>query len=317
MSQRTLFRLLLVGLPVGLALSVVIALYLYYNPLDIPLPGRPERPDAATLLRRSPNERDLRDYRRILSTELDTSSGAGAEATRTAANWIASTLGPSNVGMPTSLLERGGATAESPAGPAPVVMIEVPGSRLRNEVILIVTGYRESVGVFQAPVGTSALMTVAGAFAGTPQRRTLVFAFLPDETAEAPLPASLEAVVQSLNVRRLKVRGVLDLRSAPATLPPSDGQTPRAELLAMAPSGDLPWAGEVREAFAPRKPDGVSFEFANASEVSDAARGLAGWRGTIAPYVLLVLTPAAPNDEASPLSVARALEGVIQALANQ
>lgn len=317
MSQRTLFRLLLVGLPVGLAASVVIALYLYYNPLDFPLPGRPKRTDAAAMMRRSPNETDLRDYRRLLSTDLDTSTSASPEAVRTTANWIASTLGPSNVGLSTSLLEPGGAIAGENSAPAPIVLVEVPGSRLRNEVVLSVTGYRGSPGIFDPCVATSTMMTVAGAFAGTPQRRTLVFAFLPGETGDASLQAPLEAVVKSLTVRRLLVRGVLDFRVSPAPLPPANGPAARAHWRAMAPDEASPWTGEVREAIAPRKPATLSFDFARSDEAPQAARSLAGWSGSIAPYVLLVLTPAAPNDESAPLAAARTLEGVIQALANQ
>ena len=105
MTQRNLFPILLVGLPIGLGLSVVAALYLYYNPLDIPLPSRPTRQDAAVFLRRSPSESDLRDYHRILVTDLASRTRHAPDQQRTAANWIASTLGPSNLGLPVRLVE--------------------------------------------------------------------------------------------------------------------------------------------------------------------------------------------------------------------
>jgi hypothetical protein len=313
MTQRTLFPILLVGLPIGLAVSVVVALYLYYNPLDIPLPSRPRRPDSAALLRRSPNETDLRDYRRILSTDLALRPPVDPARQRAVANWIASTLGPSNIGLPARLLNDATETAANPdpAALPPTVLIEIPGTRQKNDAIVVATGaHPESAGLENA-VSTSALMTVAGAFAGTPQRRTLVFVFLPGESADTQGRSPIDAVVQSLRLRSMTVRGIIDLRVG------TEPSTPRARVLAASPRDGLAWTGEVREAFATRKPEGLSLEFIPPAEAPAAATSLAGWRSAPAPYVLLHLSPAAPNDESSPLALARSLEGVLQALANQ
>ena len=319
MTQRTLFPILLVGLPIGLAVSVVVALYLYYNPLDIPLPSRPERPSAASLLRRSPNENDLRDYRRLLTTDLALTPSADPARQRAAANWIASTLGPSNLGLSVQELALApeGGTDPASVATAPTLVIELPGTRRKDEAILVMTGYHAEAPGLDGAVSTSTLMSVAGAFAGTPQRRGLVFAFVPGEGADAGGHVPLDALVQSLKVRDLTVRGILDLRVAAAPAPPSRSGAPAARATAASPRAGLSWTSEVRESFAPRKPAGLSLEFVDPADAPPAAAALAGWRAAPAPYVLVHLTPAAANDETSPLALARSLEGVLQALANQ
>lgn len=319
MTQRTLFPILLVGLPVGLAVSVVVALYLYYHPLDIPLPSRPERTSAASLLRRSPNEKDLRDYRRVLTTDLALKPSADAARRRATANWIASTLGPSNLGLVVqelAIVPDSQGTPETGAS-APTLLIELAGTRQKSEAILVITGYHADAPDFDESVSTATLMSVAGAFAGTPQRRSLVFAFMSGENADASGRVPLDALVQSLKVRNLTVRGILDLRVAAAPASPSPSGAPSARATAASPRPGLAWTSEVRESFAPRKPAGLNLEFVEPADAPPAAAALAGWRAAPAPYVLLHLTPAAANDETSPLALARSLEGVLQALANQ
>jgi|GEM_PF-3565159 len=319
MTQRTLFPLLLVGLPVGLAASVIAALYLYYNPLDLPLPSRPKRADAIAMLRRSPGEKDLYDYQRLLTTDL-AGRGAGQPARqRAAANWIASTLGPSNLGLAVRMVDTEMAGAEAGTGAlVPTIIAEVQGTRQRNEALLVVTGYHDDIPEFNSSLSTASLMTVAGAFAGTPQRRTVIFAFMGSETPSLQGEPPLDALVKSLRLRDLTVRGVLDLRAA--ARPPADQAdqvAPRARAAVLAPREGQAWTGEMREAFAPRKPEGLPVEFPPAADAPPAATALAGWRAAPAPYLLLWLQPATPNDQASPLALARSLEGVLQALANQ
>jgi len=322
MTQRTLFPLLLVGLPVGLAISVVAALYLYYNPLDIPLPSRPKRADAIAMLRRSPGEKDLLDYQRLLTTDL-AGRGAGQPARqRAAANWIASTLGPSNLGLAVRMVDSEMAAtgeAETGSGPlVPTIIAEVPGTRQRNEALLVVTGYHDDIPDLNSALSTASLMTVAGAFAGTPQRRTVIFAFLGGESPSLQGEPPLDALVKSLRLRDVTVRGVLDLRTAAAPpAAPADHTAPRARASVLAPRDGQAWTGEMREAFAPRKPEGLPVEFPPAADAPPAAAALAGWRAAPAPYLLLWLQPAAANDQAAPLALARSLEGVLQALANQ
>jgi hypothetical protein len=57
--------------------------------------------------------------------------------------------------------------------------------------------------------------------------------------------------------------------------------------------------------------------FPEAGDAPPEASALAGWSAAPAPYLLLWVQTKAPNDEATPLAVARSLEGVLQALANQ
>jgi len=317
MTQRTLIPLLLVGLPVGLAISIVAALYLYYHPLDFPLPGRSKSKDSAALFRRSPNEDDLRDYRRILTTDLATRAAEDPARQRATANWITSTLGPTNFGLTVQSL-TGGVPTEGWAGDSlpDSLVIEIPGSRLKNEIVLVVTAHHSGTDGVDDAVSTAVGMSLVGAFAGTPQRRTLVFGFLGRELADPDGLTPLDRLVQYLRLRGLHVAGVLDIRVGRPLPAPSDG-SPRAGVLAAAPVDGHAWTGEVREAFAPRKPDTMSFDFVAPAAIPAAATSLAGWRSPPAPYVLVWLTPAAANDEASPLALARSLEGVLQALANR
>ncbi|MFN0126622.1 MAG: hypothetical protein ACKV19_08055 [Verrucomicrobiales bacterium] len=315
MTQRTLFPILLVGLPIGLAVSIVVAVYLYYNPLDIPLPSRPKREDVRTLLRRSPNEGDLRDYRRILTTDLAVSrDGQNPDVPAATANWIASTLGPSNLGLEVRFME-----SEESAGRQSnqTLVVEIPGTRQKNDVILLATGYRSSTAEIDDAVATAALMSVAGAFTGAPQRRTLLIAFLPGETPDDRGLTPLDAVVQAAQLRSQSVRGILDLRVGRPPAPESSAPALQARVVAVAPRDDQPWTTEVREAFAPRKPAGLPLEFVTTSEVPPQAMVLGGWRSSPAPYLLLWLFPAAGNHEGSPLALAQSLEGVLQTLANQ
>ena len=319
MTQRNLFPILLVGLPIGLGLSVVAALYLYYNPLDIPLPSRPTRQDAAVFLRRSPNESDLRDYHRILVTDLASRTRHAPDQQRTAANWIASTLGPSNLGLPVRLVESElPGTADAPPVRSASLVVELTGTRQKNEAIVIVTGYETDTPGMNSALSTASLMTVVSSFIATPQRRTLVFAFQSSETPAVQGGPPLDALIQSLKLRDLSIKGILDLRvSASASLASPDLPTPKAMLEICAPREGQSWTGEVREAFAPRKPAGVPVDFPAAADAPPDASALAGWSAAPAPYLLLWVRPKAPNDEATPLAVARSLEGVLQALANQ
>lgn len=319
MTQRTLFPLLLVGLPVGLAISVGAALYLYYHPLDFPQSNRSRQADTASMLRRSPNEQDLRDYRRILTTDLALGRPADPARQRAVANWIASTLGPSNLGLNVQTVESAPSTGAAAAAvaPSPSLIVEVPGTRQKNDVFLLATGYHTEIAEVDAAVSTATVMSVAGAFAGTPQRRTLVFAFLGSEGADALGRSPLDTLVQSLKLRGLTVRGMLDLRVGAAPAADTGAETGRARAVALAPRDGQSWTGEVREAFATRKPSGLTFDFAGAADAPAAAATLSGWGAAPAPFLLLWLSPAAANDEASPLALARSLEGVLQALANQ
>lgn len=315
MTQRTLFPILLVGLPIGLAVSIVVAVYLYYHPLDIPLPSRPKREDVRVLLRRSPNEGDLRDYRRILTTDLAVAGEGQDPAVRAAtANWIASTLGPSNLGLDVRIMELG-ESADTQAGKT--LVVEIPGTRQKNDVIILATSYRSATADIDDAVATSMLMAVAGAFTGAPQRRTLVMAFLPGEEPDQRGLTPLDAVVQAAQLRSQSVRGIIDLRAARPQAPAADALAIKARVVAVAPRDGQPWTTEVREAFAPRKPAGLPLEFVTTSEAPPQAMGLGGWRSAPAPYLLLWLSPAAGNDEGSPLTLAQSLEGVLQTLANQ
>ncbi len=327
MTQRTLIPIFLVGLPIGLAVSVVAALYLYYNPLDIPLPRRAQREDVRRFLRHSPNEQDLREYRRILTTELSAQALPASSRRSARASWIASTLGPSNLGFTVRSLEPDNSNApdnseqpdpQTAAGlPERSLLIEIPGSRLKNEAIVVATGYQsdaQGVQEMDDDTATATVMSLAGAFTGAPQRRTLIIAFLASESADHIGRSPLDAVVHDVKLRSLTLRGIIDLRVA---RPAAPAPVPRAHAVALAPRDAQPWTAEVREAFAPRRPSGLALEFIDASDAPAPAASLAGWRNPPAPYVLLWLTPAAASDEASPLALAQSLEGVLQALANQ
>lgn len=314
MTQRSFLSFILVGLPVGLAVSIGIALYLYYHPLDFPGSKRGAGGSFASAQRKSPTEKDLREYRRILGSDLAERSGANPAARLAAANWIASTLGPTNLGLSTHILE-------SASGPevARTVWAEIEGSRHKNDAIIIGTGYDTSTPGLDSGASTALVMTLANAFAGTPQRKTLVFAFTGEETGREGMEPPLRRLVQHLRFKGRTVKGIIDVRvldaAARDALSPS---APAQATLFFAQEND-PWASEIREAMAPRKPAHLSLSHEARASAPAPFAALGSWdpAPSAAPVSLLGIIPPTAADNAAALAVATSLEGVLQALANQ
>lgn len=293
MTQRAVVRFLLLGLPIGLAISVVVGLYFYYHPLDV-LPHRSRsRPQVGHLLRKSPTEKDLSDYRAILTTSLTPRTLGDAKSLETTAQWIASTLGPSNMGHDVELVESRTPFAD---GTYPRhVLAMVPGQRSSQEVLLLAASYSEQPNTFNA-ANTALLLSVANAFVKAPQRETMVFAFLDDSD-----PQALETVAAHLKKTGKNFSGVLIL----------NGQKASPEILATAaptqvqltqPHSDF--ARRLREHLLPRLKNG---------QESAAETALLGEL----PLAVLSWPLPALEPEEVLLSIARALEASLPSLANR
>ncbi len=305
MTQRAWMRLFLLGLPVGLAVSVVAGIYFYYHPLDV-LPDRSRQHRAvAPLLRKSPTEHDLADYRRVL-TEVAARPVGLPERVRAAGNWIASTLGPSNMGHAVRVEEIEDEAGGHVARP---VWVELPGQRSPDQVLLVGAGYASGRPAFDSASSAAVLLTVANAFVNAPQRETVVFAFFDDsatveaaETADAFKPPGLEPVIRHLQGQGRVLSGIVLLD--PASEEPG-GMTPPGRMLFS--DAHATFTRQVREALLPRLP-GWTADLPMASE--DEAR-------TAFPTV--VLSPAAAPSPSEPalLSLAIALEASLPSLANR
>ena len=273
--------------------------------------GRPARPAATDLIRKSPTEKDLRDYRRILSSELPTRATGAPEALKAAANWITSTLGPTNIGLPVRTQELG---LKPNAGRN--ILVELPGRRGSAEVIVVCTGYDGDHLGFDSGSGTAMMMTVANAFVGLQQRRAVVFAFLCHDEPPGGEKSGVEGLIDELRASGRRIRGVIDLRVVPTV---SKETSAASRIKVHSESVRDTWGTDVIDALRARQPPMASIETMTQSRPPEPLSRTAWSRQPQqgVPWVLLVLSPGGPEDVESMLTLARSLEGMIQVLANQ
>ncbi len=313
MTQRTVVRFFLLGLPIGLAISVVIGLWVYYNPIQIPKFRGNTQHMAADARRKAPEAGDIADYRRILTTDLARRPATDLPALRRTADWVAGTLGPTNAGF---TVERREVPLEG--GKAENLFIEVKGRRSPAQALVVTTGYDSTAPGLDSDSAVAVLMSLSTAFVGTPQQRTVIFAFTAPDTAATDGRSGPVHLLDDLRAGGRSIHGVLDLRvvrvPAPAPAARPDGPT----LVSAAATADDPWRFQVQEALARRLPTGFATEWLSADTAPPELAALP-WLGTPAPAPSLVmaLRPPRPGDEPSLLAWAQALEGLVQALANR
>jgi len=285
MTQRTLFRWLLVGLPIGLALSVIASLYLYYHPLDFS-DSRPAGP--STLMRKSPAAPDLAGYLRVLEGDLAQRPLSDPLALTRTTKWLESSLGISNMGYTVQAMSG----AEAPHTERDI-FVELPGRREPGNVILVAARSDTDAELSDSNLSVGLLLTLANAFVGTPQKRTLVFAWYPGA-------AGPERLRQGLVASGRTVFGFVDLRVKKEnnTLAPNVLVTPRQT---------DNWARALTSALLARLPAHWPAP-TGAPTLSDPRSGQ---------VVSLTLTASPAGATEAVLELARALEGTLQVLANQ
>lgn len=170
MSQPLLFKFLLVGLPVGLAISIVIALGLYYTE-----PGRNQPPSADALRFAAPvSESALEDSVARMSAAIGARSiEAEPDAAARARKFVQSSLGLNNMGYAVTLHPNmiGGVDC-------PSVTADLPGRGLSSEVVVIAAPYTSapgSPGAGSPGSGIAALLGIARAMTGSEQQRSVRF----------------------------------------------------------------------------------------------------------------------------------------------
>ncbi|MDA0811785.1 MAG: M28 family peptidase [Verrucomicrobia bacterium] len=181
-SQPKLFKFLLIGLPVGLAMSVVIALVLYYTE-----PGRnaPSKDDALRFA--APvSEADLNSVVLTLSGTVGPRSlTAEPEAAARARKFVQSSLGAENMGYEVDLFNRKIGATECPS-----VIATLSGKGRSREVIVVAAPYTSVVGspgASRSASGIAAVVSIAKALTGSEHQRTIQFVAYASEATD---PAS-------------------------------------------------------------------------------------------------------------------------------
>ncbi len=179
-SPPKLFKILLVGFPLGLAVLGAASFLIYFGKKD-----QAEQRSSlyAAGLRRDLNEADLARYQSIVGTSL-----AGPERAATLAAFIESTLGPENMGYTVRTVPYSAYADTLPGIPAAMpetrkaLDVEVTGQKRRKELIVLVTDYLPATAPLPTvqPSGLPTLLGIAHACTGLVGARSLRLVAVPD-----------------------------------------------------------------------------------------------------------------------------------------
>lgn len=181
MKEGAWIRFLIVALPAGLLIMGVFSMVntQFYDKESQLDPNEEIRLDAAALNRRPVSREDLGKSLETLATRIGERHLGKPEQLESAAVWIESTLSGANLGY---LVERhpyevGGKTVRN-------LVAELPGRERRDEIIVVGAHYDTvpgSPGANDNGTGIAALISLARAFAGDAQGRTVRFAAFVNE----------------------------------------------------------------------------------------------------------------------------------------
>jgi hypothetical protein len=169
-TQGIVIRMFLVGLPLGLIVSGVFAMWYYYNGAD-----RNDGQEHA--LRREPNAADLAQYVAVMRGIGDRDVLHPLRLER-AWKFIKSSLGERNMGY-----EVKSHRFEVADQKCVNLYVDVEGRRSPDEVILVVANY-DGLAEGESAEGTAALLSLANAFVGTEPARTIRVLALSNEEGE-------------------------------------------------------------------------------------------------------------------------------------
>lgn len=182
MKEGFLIRSLIVGLPTGLlALGVGAMMFTHMNPRERDAdPNEEIRLEAASLNRRPISQADLEKNLATLAEEIGERHLGKPEALEKAAIWIESSMGGANLGYK---IDRNVYSVDDKE--VRNVIAELPGKSRRDEIVVIGAHYDtvpNCPGANDNGTGVVALLSLAKAFAGDPQDRTIRFvAFVNEE----------------------------------------------------------------------------------------------------------------------------------------
>ncbi len=183
MREGFLIRFLIVALPAGLLLSGILAvLNTHFDEEKESVdPNEKVRLEAAAINRKPVHAADLATSLEILSGRIGERHLRLPEKLESAAVWIESTLGPGNIGyvVERQVFEVNGLRVRN-------LIAELPGRGRRDEIVVVAAHYDTvpgSPGANASGSGIAALVSLARAFAGDPQARTLRFVALVNEAS--------------------------------------------------------------------------------------------------------------------------------------
>lgn len=175
MTQARIIRLLMLGIPVGLIITTVIALVIYFRD-DVEAAGR-----HGPHTRREITRKDLQAHVEKLAKEIGPRHLGDPDRLNFAEKYIRSTLGPANLGYHVA---RHTYTVKGVECHNLVLDLIAKDSERIAELVLVGAHY-DSVattpGADDNASGVAALMCLAQSFANTKQERSLRFVFFVNE----------------------------------------------------------------------------------------------------------------------------------------
>lgn len=177
MTQATVVRWCLLGLPIGLILGGIASFGIWFH-----LRSQAERYDAvlATMLRQPVTQQALERHVQVLASTIGERHMGEIENLDATASYLDSALGPLNMGY--DVHHRSYQVAGREVANIEVVL---RGTRRPGEIIVVGAHYDTvpgSPGANDNGTGVAALLALAHSFAGQPQARTIRFvAFVNEE----------------------------------------------------------------------------------------------------------------------------------------
>lgn len=215
MKEGAFIRFLLILLPVGLLISTIVVIVMIYqdNKNALADPNEAVRLEAAALNRRAVSQKDLSESLKVLTDQIGERHLEKSKELEQTALWIESTLGGGNIGylVQRQIFEVNGQEVRN-------LIAELPGKLLRSEIIVVSTHYDThpgSPGANASGSGVAALISLARAFAGDAQERTVRFAaFVNDASPSADQKATGSfAYAERCSQKEENIVAVLSLES--------------------------------------------------------------------------------------------------------
>lgn len=205
--QQTV-RFFILGLPIGLILTGILAMFIYFRIDDVQ-----EENSSRVPVRRPLAEADLRAYVRTLAGAIGPRHAGAPETLSSASKYFRSTLGPANLGFTVSRHEY-----EAEGQTFYNLVLDLPGAPgpRAGEIVLVTAAYDttpQSPGANGHASGVAALMSLAQSFTGSRSARTLRFVALVNEAPPwaGTAASGSAAYAASLKIRQDNVVAVVSL----------------------------------------------------------------------------------------------------------
>ena len=176
-AKFSLVRWLIAAFPIGLIVMGMLSFVIYFKKLNARDVAQNNK--FAPMLQKEPNEADLKRHVRMLSETIGERRPGQWENYEAAATYIKSSLDPMGAGyeVKTQPFKLDGHECEN-------IEVELPGRQAKGEIILVGAHYDTVAGCPGANdngSGVAALISLAQAFTGTANERTLRFVAFANE----------------------------------------------------------------------------------------------------------------------------------------